>query len=205
MALTSVRIRHSIPLYCEDWILRDCVRYFQGFSSSSSQRVRMKSPHWQKTRQQQQLYLLSIFGIRLLLDAGCMIELNIFDFTFSSLFFKSYLTTETDAKYQNGKMALRRVGWHHNQANHLNVFQTATVNSQRRRLKRFICEICKSKSKTIIWICASMLVQFFSFFAKQVLFWLIFLSFFDCLVLLYSFCIEKRLDVSFCFEEKKWI
>lgn len=135
----------------------------------------------------QQPHHLSIFGIRLFKDAGRMIELNIFDFS-SSWFFKWYLTTETDAKHQNGKMALRRVGWHHTRANHFDAFQTATatVDAQWRRLKRFICELCKSKAKTISWICVWISVLFFSFFPS------VQVSFFDYLFLLQFFWALER-------------
>lgn len=124
---------------------------------------------------------------------------------------KLYLSTKTDAEYQNGKIALRRVGWHHKRANHSNAFQTAseaTAASQRRRLKRFICELCKSKAKTISWICASIWVLFCSFlFTTQIPFFflcLIFLSLFSSIACFcYNFSEVAWRQFYFSWREKK--
>lgn len=110
-------------------------------------------------------------------------------------------------------MTLRRVGWHHYQSNQ------PRIRRRRRRLhikqlKRFICELCKSKVQTILWICASISgflnfsLLFFCAMQIPLSFDIPFVCCFSIAYFWWIFCFfTKWLDVSFLsiflFEEKK--
>lgn len=106
--------------------LRDCVLCFQGFLISIIIIINATCHWWShrtscrwSTQIQKKTIRYSVSGC--FIDAGHMIEMDIlyfFCFSFSILRkntmpHKSYLSTITDADSQNGKITLRRVGWHH--------------------------------------------------------------------------------------------